>query len=145
MARREETLRQEQQRLQDEARLLQGAREALAEEQRKWEAERGERSAALDRDRTDAEAARIAAVQLHKQLPELEETRRRGAGASAADARAVREQLAEVSTYAAQVARIWSAAGKRPGRVGRVRRQELELHKARRAPPRRGGVPAAVD
>ena len=129
---RAEVLQVETQDLEEEKLSLGSQRQALAGERLAWEVER---QAALEQERqTRAEftAARQEALELVRQLPELE---LRAGAALERLGRArehLREHLAEVHAYARQSRDDLETARKQvQGDVERVRQQELELQVAR--------------
>jgi hypothetical protein len=132
LAQRDETLRRLVEQVKEDGRDLDGQRQALADERAQWEAEQRQRTADLDRARAEHEAARLGAVELQQQLPELE-ARAVAAGDRLALAREqVREALGEVHAYAAQSRQDLEALlAQVQAEAERVRQQELALHRTR--------------
>jgi chromosome segregation ATPase len=130
--RREESLRVEAERLDEANRALANLRQALANERIAFEVERQGAAETAARTRAEFDAAKNEALDLGRQLPELE------ARATAALERLtrgrdqLREHLAEVHTYARQSRDDLEAARKHlQAEIERVRQQELDLHVAR--------------
>jgi chromosome segregation ATPase len=130
--RREEALRAEAERLEEAQRALANMRQALANERITFEVERQGAAETAARTRAEFETAKKEALDLGRQLPELE-----GRAAAALERLArgrdqLREHLAEVHTYARQSREDLEAARKHlQAEIERVRQQELDLHVAR--------------
>jgi chromosome segregation ATPase len=132
LARREETLRRLVARVKEDGGNLDGAREALADERARWETEQRQRASDLDRARAEHEAARLGAVELQRQLPELEARAAAAADRLGATREQLREALREVHAYAAESRRDLEALLARvESEAERVRQQEQDLHRTR--------------
>jgi hypothetical protein len=132
VARREEACQADAGRLAEAERALAEQRQALAAERVAWEAGRQTAAEADERVRQESAAAKAEALELTRQLPELE------ARATAAFDRMLRareqlrEHLAEVHAYARQGRDDLEAARQEVrDEAERVRRAELDLHAAR--------------
>jgi chromosome segregation ATPase len=132
LERRAETLRRLVARVKEDGGNLDGARQALADERSRWEAEQRLRAADLDRARAEHEAARMGAVELQQQLPELEARARAAADRLGTAREQLREALGEVHAYAAESRRDLEALlAQVEAEAERVRQQELALHRTR--------------
>jgi chromosome segregation ATPase len=130
--RREETLRRLVARVKEDGGNLDGVRQALADERSRWEAEHRLRAADLDRARAEHEAARLGAIELQQQLPELEARAAAAADRLGVAREQLREALGEVHAYAGESRRDLEALlAQVESEAERVRQQELALHRTR--------------